>query len=114
MSIMRFAKGRKPRRYVVALSLSGEPGKTAVVLYPAARGSRERAQVVSLEAGRNLMLDLQRAFGHLDGEKASAESTLAAIHTLLDGTEWSSETLDRIRDKLESIGLPVREFEPEE
>lgn len=106
MAIRRFSPGRRPRRFAVALN--DEPGNPRIILYPVT-GNSSKGQVVSIVAGRNLMYDLQLAYQHIDGG-VNPTRVLKEIHKLMDGQKWDSETLDAIRDKLEAVGLQVRDY----
>lgn len=37
------------------------------------------------------------------------ESALLAIHELMDGKEWSPDTLQSIAEVLEGVGLPLKD-----
>jgi hypothetical protein len=46
-----------------------------------------------------------------DSNQYGLAAAALAIHELMDGTEWSADTLEAIADELQSVGLKLRDFQ---
>ena len=44
----------------------------------------------------------------------SDETAMIAIHELLSGEEWGTDTLEEVRDIVELTGREVKDYNPEE
>lgn len=64
----------------------------------------ELSQFTTAQTARELELECRLRDAHPGANRA-----LLAIHALMDGKEWDSDTLDRIAEILQEQGLPIRE-----